>query len=441
MIKSIERILFFLLILLLPVQLGKHFWPQFALINGIRVDYLSPTIYLTDILIFLLFLISIVKKRLRNKIFIFKFSSKDKFYNSLLLFVILDIVLLVFASRSQPAHFFGLVKFLEFLFLGFYIVRVFEFKLVDNFISMLSWSAFVASILAIMQYVNQSSIGGFWYFLGERTFTGMTIGIANMNIGQGQVLRPYAFFPHPNVLAFFLFFSSIFILFKLKYEKNIFEKIFLIMVFNISLIALLLTFSRVIIIISLIAYLFLAFTILRQKIYKYLLLGLSTLGALTYLALYPQRYLNIEMITTDLMLRVDLASIALKIISSNFYFGVGLNNFFIHEIAFQKTVSPTILQPVHNVFALIFVQVGFFSFLFVLVFIKKTFITVWQKYRKYKGEQKDFYQALFILLSALLIVGMFDHFPITLQQGQLITALIIGLAWFRPDRIRRDERK
>ena len=49
--KKIHRILFFLLLLLLPVQLGRHFWPEFALVFGIRIDYLSPTIYLTDLLV------------------------------------------------------------------------------------------------------------------------------------------------------------------------------------------------------------------------------------------------------------------------------------------------------------------------------------------------------------------------------------------------------
>ena len=48
----------FLLLLLLPSQLAYHFWPSWSLVHGIRVDYLSPTLYLTDLIILALFLIS-----------------------------------------------------------------------------------------------------------------------------------------------------------------------------------------------------------------------------------------------------------------------------------------------------------------------------------------------------------------------------------------------
>src|SRR3989344_9415701 len=46
---------FYLLILFLPTQLGRHFWPNFSFVSGIRIDYLSPTLYATDIFILLIF--------------------------------------------------------------------------------------------------------------------------------------------------------------------------------------------------------------------------------------------------------------------------------------------------------------------------------------------------------------------------------------------------
>jgi hypothetical protein len=39
---------------LLPTQLGKHFFLDFSFINGIRIDYLAPTIHVTDILALLI---------------------------------------------------------------------------------------------------------------------------------------------------------------------------------------------------------------------------------------------------------------------------------------------------------------------------------------------------------------------------------------------------
>ena len=49
----INKILFFLFLLFLPTQLGKHFFLDFSYLSGVRVDYLAPTIYLTDTIIFL----------------------------------------------------------------------------------------------------------------------------------------------------------------------------------------------------------------------------------------------------------------------------------------------------------------------------------------------------------------------------------------------------
>src|ERR1035437_10261792 len=48
---NLSAIFFYLLVLFLPTQLGKHFWPNFSYVYGIRIDYLSPTLYFTDLLV------------------------------------------------------------------------------------------------------------------------------------------------------------------------------------------------------------------------------------------------------------------------------------------------------------------------------------------------------------------------------------------------------
>ena len=39
---------------LLPSQLGKHYFFSFSYLSGIRVDYLAPTLYMTDIIAIIL---------------------------------------------------------------------------------------------------------------------------------------------------------------------------------------------------------------------------------------------------------------------------------------------------------------------------------------------------------------------------------------------------
>ena len=48
--------LFFLLILLLPLNLGKHFVIKDSYVLGLLIDYLIPTIFVQDILVFLIIL-------------------------------------------------------------------------------------------------------------------------------------------------------------------------------------------------------------------------------------------------------------------------------------------------------------------------------------------------------------------------------------------------
>ena len=58
-LEKISKIILFWLLLLIPTQLGKHFWFDWSLVWGMRVDYFSPTDYGIDILYLGLFLIEI----------------------------------------------------------------------------------------------------------------------------------------------------------------------------------------------------------------------------------------------------------------------------------------------------------------------------------------------------------------------------------------------
>ncbi len=65
-----HMLLFSLLLVFLPTQLGYHVWPDWALVLGRRIDYISPTLYATDILIVLLLVSWCIEKKIN--IFYFK---------------------------------------------------------------------------------------------------------------------------------------------------------------------------------------------------------------------------------------------------------------------------------------------------------------------------------------------------------------------------------
>ena len=60
------------------------------------------------------------------------------------------------------------------------------------------------SLLGLAQVINGGSLGGIWYWIGERRFSFSSIGIAQMSLWGEGMLRAYGSFSHPNSLAGFL---------------------------------------------------------------------------------------------------------------------------------------------------------------------------------------------------------------------------------------------
>lgn len=392
--KPIERIVFLLLLILFPIQLGKHFWPEFAFVHGIRVDYLSPTLYLTDILVFLLFLVSFV--RLRSKLLRLIGSR-------LFLLFIASLFISFLFSEYKENSLFATIKLIEFVWVGFYCsqLRREDFK---NVVFVLVLGSLVQISIMVLQFASQQSIGGVFYYLGERTFNATTPGIALARIGEQLVLRPYGAFPHPNVLAFYLLIVFIIALYFLQAKNFLFRIIKAIVLLTISL-GICLTFSRVII--------FLMFLIIGIHFWKDRRLFLMS-SMLSLVALFLLSTRIFQSFGNDLVLRFELMVIGVIVFIKTPIVGVGLNNFFHYEILYQKTITPMLLQPIHNVYVLWIVSMGILGGVPAYLFINKL-LTLARE------------QVSFILVLCLLVIGMFDHYLITLQQGQLLAAFTIGV--------------
>ena len=421
MIEKLTKFFFFLLILLIPIQLGKHFWPSFSFVSGIRVDYLSPILYVSDIAVIFLILLFVVSKK--NLLLNF-----NKYFLPYIILFVLVVFLQVFIAKSPLAHLYGILKLTEMCMLGMFVATTIKYVDIGNAVRAFSVGAFFASALGLLQIFYQHSIGGVFYFLGERTFSISTIGIAKMNSFDMQILRPYAAFPHPNVLAFFLFTTIVLLVWFVPYEKNKIWKTFLIVATILSSVALLLTFSRVII------FCFAAFLLhhfvfesKKKSANHFMFYGMTAFCVVFFLSIFYKRFF---IFGSDLLYRFDLILISLSILKNNLLFGVGLNNFFIYELPFQKIISPILLQPVHNIYLLVAVQLGLLGSLLPAIFIWKTVTRVWNNYVGEKNVQiKSLHKSLFIILVSLLVIGLFDHFFLTLQQGQIMLALILGLCW------------
>ncbi len=394
---NLHKILFSLLILLLPVQLGKHFWPSWAMVNGLRIDYLSPALYLTDILIVGILVSWVVNlatspQRVRSSIFLFSFFFIFLFLNC-------------FLAQNQPAAFYKLIKILEFSLLGLYVVKNF---LVSKYLSILiSVPIIYSSLLAIAQFINQGSLGGVFYWLGERTFDAGTPGIALADFNGQLVLRSYATFPHPNVLAGFLVINLLWLIFPRRPQGEFIGKTIYWLAIVLGVVALFLTFSHVAWAVFAVVILFKFLKSPRlPKLLKAIIVVVSLSTFYYLLTTFPVQ-------SESFFQRQDLNIAAVNMIRSSPLLGVGLNNFLIELPKYYSGSGQIrLLQPVHNIFLLAAAEAGIIIFIIIIIFIALTIRRL-----------------ILTTLIVVLVLGLFDHYFLTLQSGQILLTLVLGLSW------------
>lgn len=403
--KRLENTLLFLVILFVPTQLGRHFFLDFSFIYSLRIDYLAPTIYFWDILVLFLLIAWFLNSYLRKELFFNRLA--------LLLFLcfFLTQALSLFGSINLGA---GLVRLYQLLLVGLFGVYIASQNLNNLLIKIktpLLISLSFISTLAIFQFLLERSIG-FW-ILGERNFTISTPSIANFNFFGAIFLRPYATFPHPNVLAGFSLLALTLIFAIKKVVNTKFSPSFKI-ISILTIITTILTFSRGAILI-LILELFLIF----KKNLKRLLL-ISAL-ALPFVYIRFSSIFNFD--NLSFVRREELADIAVKGFLEKPYFGIGLNNFINYVSSTDLIAGPNrFLQPVHNIFLLNLVETG------LLGFLGFSLLLLVPMYRLLKTRNLYFSKALLLCFGIIFILGLLDHYFLTLPQGQRILFLIWGIS-------------
>lgn len=399
----------------MPTQLGKHFWPDFSFVYGLKIDYLSPTIYFTDVLIFFIALFSfydLSKKLLKY--------PKNLFY---LFLFIASLYVGVSLSKNTDAGYFGILKLLEYLYLGFFVY--FNFKKINKKIIIKLFSAGILFEvgLSIFQYFNQGSLGGIFYLFGERTFNGQTPGVANASVNGNLVLRPYGTFSHPNTLAGITTIIALYVIF-LRAKIN---KYFMFVIILSALICSLIALSRS----SILLWLLLAISCFVITVFeKYKkgrlnskvintrnsIIGLAVLIiCVLFLNSYVfQRFSNLNLLDQSIVQRKELTAQAYTMSYKNPVFGVGLNNFFNNVNLNFKT--PLLLQPVHNIFLLTFSETGVIG-LVALLFLF---------YSSIKPSISNKNKLGIALIISIIFLGSLDHYLFTQQQGQIIFTIVIS---------------
>ena len=399
----LHKFFFYLTLLLLPTQLGRHFWPEWTLVLGRRIDYLSPTFYLTDLTIILMLMtwfFSLYRSRKGKKLKI-KINLKIFFLFVLCVFVMCNCLY----SLSPFVSLYMWLKVLEFSLLAHYVIRnPVSFTVLTN---ILCFPILYSSVIAIIQSCVQHSLGGPLWFIGERAFSVSTPGIAKINFCWfngtfcREVLRPYATFPHPNVLAGFLASLVPLLVLTVLQKQTLGKKIVMVSSLIVSFIALLLTASRAAIIVGTGG---LVITVLFsfKRSYKKGAVIASLLLIISVFMVTPY-FQELTPGSESVSVRKNLNNAAFTLSRDRPLVGTGLGTFIVALPQVDGSRNLYFLQPVHNIYLLILSETGIFGlFLFLLV------IFLNMKRPSFNGSHVPFV--------ILLILGLFDHYSMTLQQ-------------------------
>lgn len=438
-LNKLQHWIFYWLILLLPANLAKH-WPQsWSYVNGILVDYLIPTVYLTDLLIGILLLCWLIDSLVNNFQFfrqrrtspglaIFNFQSifKNSIIRNLLLFIVI-IIFIIFNFHyavNLYAALYKLIKIIEFTLLIWWIKKHISIKNdINSITNVLSLTIIWQSVLAILQWFKQGAIFGY-YFYGEQPYTVANLGIKFVNYFGALKIPPYGTFPHPNVLAGFLTISLTFILIftyqkKTKLKNNLFAYYFLLIALILGTIALFLTFSYP----AWLVWLCVMGYWLWERIHSRPLSKCFLLFILCFMLIafcFMLKYGE----STSFSRRSQLNMIAINMWLSSPLTGVGLNNFIPRMEEFGQIVGSTrFLQPVHNIFLLVLTETGIIGVFSILYLV---FRVINKKRPKPESGNWQLVAGNW-LLAAIIFLGLFDHYWLTLQQGNLVLALVLGL--------------
>lgn len=408
----LKKRLLYLLIILIPLQLARHFFADFAKVAGIFVDYFIPTFYLTDIVVLTLIILSVNDKKL----------SFNKATAAFIGYLILNSL---FIAGNQGIALVRVIKLTEFAVLFLVLTKIKPKH--STVIKAFSIAVIYSSILAIWQFISHKSIGGWWWFLGERTFYESTPGIALANISGRLFLRPYATFPHPNVLGGFLALTIPLIFRELWNDKvrGVIKTILLPAATIVGLISLILTFSRAALLIFTLFSLLLIM-INNEKFRKFLagirrgyfwIFILFFVLSITAPVVISENY---QLKNGSLYERNELVRAALTNFLAHPIWGTGLNNSVSLQYKFlPKSFGLFVLQPVHNIYLLILTELGSAGFVFLLYFLYKFF-------EKINETNIERYLPFFMIL----LLGFYDHYLFTLQQGLMILTVFTSLVFW-----------
>jgi len=386
--QNTVSVLWFIVGLTLPLQLGKHWFLPFSYVSGVRIDYLAIALYLSDIAVILL-------------LFWRRSHVRQALLDPRIQFILFLLSVNCLFSLSKGIALYKFVKIIEWILL--FIVARSDAK--THFRSLLLGLVIISGVetsLALAQLYLRHSLQGVFYWLGERRYNIMLPDIAKARFDGFEFLRPYATFSHPNSMGGFYALITAWLLAQLKWRRVD------LVLFSLSIVLVFLSFSRI-------AWLALVCAMLwRVLIYRQRSMGFYVAVFVFTLTLLGAAFL-LKGDVYSLDKRLRLTQDAASIIVTYPIFGVGIGSYVLAQSAFPHPYAYFFLQPVHNVPLLFIAEVGVFTSIIFAWCARKSVKTL-------------FNIAIVPLLIVLFITSTFDHYWWSLQQNWLLSAVLLGFS-------------
>lgn len=368
------------------------FPPSF--VNGIYVNYLVPTISIIDVGILLFILSLFIQEGVSFYWEIFK-----NLKNGLSLFLLYLIIQNIFLSNLLTT--FNSLRLFFYLLATISAVIYYKGKNLRKLLFPASFVVFlnvsIQGMFGVVQVLRGASLG--LGFLGESQVVSGMQGSSFITLGGRVFLRAYGTFSHPNIFAGFLILA---ILLGIACSRKFSGLGISLTILSFSFLAI--TFSRSAFLVGLLILLILlarSVSRVRSKAFS-----VSPL-------LFLERFRNlIKGSDNSWTERVALFRASMEVIKENFFLGTGVGNFVkaMGEYSPRTSKGILLLQPVHNIFVLVFAELGLFGFLGFFYILVKNFLENVKRITFFK---------MAVLLS-ILIIGFWDHYLFSLPQGLAI---------------------
>jgi len=420
----------YLFIFLIPWQ-TRYFISSVA--SGGYSEYSIYSFYLTDLLLLIIAILVLVR--------IWKKKVAAKISLSWWLLAAFEFFLLVSAISGLDWQL-SLSRYFWFLAAAFCVYLLTKQSTIERKKLWLIFllSAILPAILGISQFVTNYAASN--KYLGLAEHNPQTLGVSVLEYSvNGQVvrqLRAYGPFDHPNIMGGFLalVLLSAVIYFSQRKENLFFQnkpKLFnrlAVIYLGLITIALVLSFSRAAILAAVVSLLiYLIFNLVNQKLKldKGLWLVFVTIFLAMIISGLALRPLWSSRLSSDNRLAIISQSERLagygqasQVIKNNWWLGTGLGNYTL-ELQKIKPNHPTYYyQPIHNVWVLLWAEVGIFGLLAILAWLGYIF---WQW-------QKQNLAVTLALAASLVILTCLDHWLFSLHIGWLLWGIILSaIVW------------